>query len=347
MTKLYDTLVFVGRMQPFHNGHKAVIDAALENANEVVIVLGSCFQPRTPKNPFTFEERKEMILSCYRSVRDRIQIVGVRDYPYDDNAWVSAVQTAVKEVQAGTKTGLIGHSKDDSSYYLNIFPDWRGHIEVENIDGINATDIREVFFGDSLDPRIDDLMWRKSPFPETVVKFLRKWKASSVDVFDSIVTEAAEIWKYKRAWESAPYAPTFVTTDAVLHQSGSILLVKRKGFPYKNCWALPGGYIETDQSIADNMIKELREETCIKVPAKVLRGSVKAIQVFDKPDRDPRGRTITHAFFIDLGYPNERLPKVQGADDALEAKWVKLSEIKSEMMAFDHYNVIKHFIPTY
>ena len=366
--KQYDALVCVMRAQPFHNGHKAVIDRALELADEVIVVVGSSFQPRSTKNPFTFEERKAMIGAVYdnefnyagaqgRIKTPRVKVVPVMDYPYDDNAWVSAVQNAVNGALASVwsdyppKVGLIGHSKDSSSYYLNIFPQWRNHVEVENIDGINATDIRKVLF-DATDYEEYDTI--KKNMPSQAEWEMRKIIMTNSDTngeWGKLLIEYQMIKKYKEAWASAPYAPTFVTTDAVITQSGYVLLIKRGGFPYKGCWALPGGYLASGQFIEDNMIKELREETCVKVPAKVLKGSIKSVKIFDHPGRDPRGRTITHAYHIDLGFPSEKLPRVKGAqfegsdeDDAIEAKWFLLSEITSEMMAFDHYAIIQYFI---
>lgn len=345
--KQFDTLVFIGRIQPFHLGHKAVIDKALEHAHEVVVVLGSCFQPRSTKNPFTFEERKAMIESCYPRETDyrlrhhRVKVVPVMDYPYDDNAWVSAVQSAVNNVKYGDTVGLIGHSKDHTSYYLKIFPDWRNHVEVENVEGINATDIRgELFEGSSF--------LAHNTMPNGAFNTMQhSFVASSW--FSGLYDEYHQIKEYreKSQMKGFNFPSVFVTTDAVITQSGYILLIKRGGFPFKDCWALPGGYLDKGKFVVENMIKELREETKLKVPDKVLKGSIKGIGVFDHPDRDPRGRTITHGFHIDLGFPDEKLPKVKGSEDAKEAKWFHLSEVTSEMMAFDHYHIIKRFIPTY
>ena len=358
MEKQFDTLVFIGRFQPFHNGHKAVIDKALQHAKEVVVVVGSSFAARSTKNPFTFEERKTMIDAVYgdqfnyagaqgRVKTSRVKIVPVSDYPYDDNAWVSAVQSSVDKVRTGTKTGLIGHSKDSSSYYLKIFPQWRDHVEVENVDGINATDIRNALFErEYSESKTFDLMPTESS--ERLKDFILD-NAKIGGVWDGLVTEYHEIKEYreKSQMKGFNFPSVFVTTDAVLTQSGYVLLIKRGGFPFKDCWALPGGYLDKGQFVIDNMIKELREETCVKIPAKVLKGSIKDVQIFDHPDRDPRGRVITHGFHIDLGYPDEKLPRVKGADDAKEARWFHLSEVTSEMMAFDHYHIIKRFIPTY
>ena len=58
---MYDALVFIGRFQPFHKGHESVVKEALKQAKEVIVVVGSSFEARTLRNPFTFEERKSMI----------------------------------------------------------------------------------------------------------------------------------------------------------------------------------------------------------------------------------------------------------------------------------------------
>lgn len=365
--KEYDALVFVGRMQPFHNGHKAVIDKALEKAQEVVVVLGSCFQPRSTKNPFTFEERKAMIDAVYgdqfnytgsqgRVKTPRVKVVPVMDYPYDDNAWVSAVQNAVNGALSNVwsdyppKVGLIGHSKDSSSYYLKIFPQWRNHVEVENVDGINATDIRNKFLGliGASQTYLGTVMPREAVKVLEELVYADEYGSMRYE-FDDLAVEYLQLQEYreKSQMKGFNFPSVFVTTDAVITQSGYILLIKRGGFPFKDCWALPGGYLDKGQFVIDNMIKELREETCVKIPAKVLKGSIKSREIFDHPDRDPRGRVITHGFHIDLGYPDEKLPKVKGADDAKEAKWFLLSEVTSEMMSFDHYHIVKKFIPTY
>lgn len=360
MTKQFDTLVFILRGQPIHEGHKKVIEKGLENAKEMVIAFGSAFQARSPKNPFTYAERVEMLKRVFPKEtgadkfyhrHPRIKIVPIMDYPDDDNAWVSAVQTAVDANRIdGGKVGLIGHAKDHTSFYLKIFPDWKDNIEVGNIDGINATDIREMFYA-SMAPEphgygAPNINW-KDKLPTATFNYIMEWKEKNPDVAKWLYDEDVENFKYKRLWKDAPYKPTFVTTDAVLTQSGYILLIRRGKFPFKGYWALPGGYLDMRESIVNNMIKELNEETGVKVPQKVLHGSVKGVKVFDHVDRDPRGRTITHGFHVDLGYPDVGLPKVKGGDDAAEAKWFHLSEIKSDMMAFDHYHIIKHFIPTY
>lgn len=362
-----DALVFIGRFQPFHNGHKAVIDAALKQAKEVVVVVGSSFAARSIRNPFTFEERKAMIEACYpqetymaralalRSIldegslqgdpeyrkeqlekmRQRLHIVPVSDFPYDDSRWVTAIQRVVDEtVPHALDVGLIGHSKDSTSYYLNIFPRWKNHVEVPNVDGINATDIREGLFNGLL---------KTNTLPLEVEKVLSAFPHS--DWWMTLNAEYFMIKKYKAAWKAAPFPPTFMTVDAVVVQSGHILLVKRGDMPGKGLWALPGGFLNQDETMLDGAIRELKEETKIKVPVPVLKGSIKGSKTFDAPNRSSRGRTITQAFFIDLGMGE--LPRVKGSDDAVFAQWVPLKEVIKERDCFfeDHLFILDYFIP--
>jgi bifunctional NMN adenylyltransferase/nudix hydrolase len=342
-----DALVFIGRFQPFHNGHKAVIDAALEQAKEVVVVVGSSFAARNIRNPFTFEERKAMIEAVFPS--KRVRVVPVSDYPYDDSRWVAAIQRVVGETVPHAKdVGLIGHSKDSTSYYLNIFPRWKNHVEVSNVDGINATDIRNHYFSDQWKrdfgtsaPHKSAMIGIKINVPLSVFT----WLCYNYHTFDALRSEVEMVRKYKKSWESAPFPPTFVTVDSLVIKSGHVLLVKRGAMPGKGLWALPGGFLNQDETLLDGAIRELREETRIKVPVQVLKGSIKASKTFDAPNRSTRGRTITQAFFIDLG--NGELDRVRGSDDAEKALWMPLNEVAKQRDRFmeDHFFIIDNFIP--
>jgi bifunctional NMN adenylyltransferase/nudix hydrolase len=158
----------------------------------------------------------------------------------------------------------------------------------------------------------------------------------------TIKQEYKMVKKYKEAWKAAPFPPTFMTVDAIVVQSGHILLVKRGDMPGKGLWALPGGFLNQEETMLDGAIRELKEETKIKVPVPVLKGSIKESKTFDAPNRSSRGRTITQAFFIDLGVGE--LPKVKGADDAEKAFWVPFNQVKQEKMFEDHFHIIDNFI---
>jgi len=337
MNKKYDSLVLIGRFQPCHIAHLGIIKKALSLTDNLVIIVGSAAQPRTYKNPFTASERIEMlsnvITSELGSARSRkVNFGRVRDRLYNDSAWATDVQEQVSQFASGSNVGIIGCSKDETSYYLKMFPQWK-HEEVELQDPLHATDIRGIYFKEDAHlPYLNDVV------PMAVLAFLEKFRTTPE--YLQLVKEREFIAAYKKQYASFPYPPVFVTTDAVVVCSGHVLMIKRRAEPGKGLWALPGGFLNanSDKSIEDSAIRELREETGIKVPAPVLSGSIKKSKVFDALERSARGRTITHAFHVAL--PAGELPRVKGQDDAEKAKWVPISEIRSDECFEDHSDIV-------
>jgi bifunctional NMN adenylyltransferase/nudix hydrolase len=337
MSKKYDTLVLIGRFQPFHNAHLEIIKRATALADGLIIITGSANQPRTYKNPFTSIERERMIKAATGGLSLGIVVEANPDTIYNDQAWAVRVQTIVAKYTNPTdKIAVIGHKKDESSFYLDMFPQW-GFENVDEIEPLSAVNIRDLYF-----KRNANMAFIKGVVPETTFDFLNDFKTTSE--YEQIIKEREFVEKYKQQYASLPYPPIFSTADAVVIQSGHILLIKRRAEPGKGLWALPGGYVNanTDKSVEDAAIRELREETMIKVPAPVLRGSIQRSKVFDAIDRSPRGRIITHAFYIQL--PDGELPKVKGSDDAEKARWVPIAEVRSEECFEDHYEIIQHFL---
>jgi bifunctional NMN adenylyltransferase/nudix hydrolase len=337
MSKKYHTLVLIGRFQPFHSAHLEIVKRATALCEQLVIITGSAAQPRTYKNPFTSAERAGMIKSATRGLNMQIYIEPNVDTIYNDQAWAVRIQGIVsKYAVLGTKTGIIGHKKDDSSFYLDMFPQW-GYENVELIEFLSAVDIRDLYF-----KRDVNMKFIKGVVPETVFDFLDEFRHHAE--YEQIIREREFVANYKKQYASLPYPPIFSTADTVVICSGHVLMIKRRAEPGKGLWALPGGYVNanTDKSVEDAAIRELREETMIKVPAPVLRGSIRRSKVFDAIDRSPRGRIITHAFHIEL--PDGELPKVKGSDDAEKARWVPIAEVRSEECFEDHYEIIQHFL---
>ena len=106
---------------------------------------------------------------------------------------------------------------------------------------------------------------------------------------------------------------------------------------------MPGGFINQEEPIIDACLRELREETRLKVPQPVLKGSCVNSKVYDAPHRSARGRTITHAFLFTLS-PEHELPKVKGGDDALKAFWYPLSQLSVNQLFEDHYFIIEDML---
>jgi len=348
-----DVAIFILRAQPFHFGHPAVIEQALTQAEHIVLLLGSAHQPRSPRNPFTHNERAAMIRASFdESENARIHIVPLMDVLYNDPAWITNIRVAVgretKRLYPGKdqpSIALIGHSKDESSYYLRLFPEWQS-IDCENYRGINATDLRRAIFdagGDLSQDGSGVVTYLRTVTTSAVISLLRDFLAQR-DVAE-VVEEDRFIQDYKKGWANSPYPPTFVTVAAVVVQSGHVLLVERKTRPGLGQIALPGGFLRKDESLEDGAIRELREDTRIKIPEAVLRGSIRETKVFDYPKRSDRGRTIAHAHLIQLR-DEATLPKVRGSEDSPGALWVSFNQIDPQRMFEDHYHIIRSLIGT-
>lgn len=345
MAYTHDLLVFVGRFQPFHLGHKRVIQLALEQAKRVLVLVGSSYQPRTIKNPFTYDERRTMIENSLEPQEiSRVVIRPLHDYLYNDNKWMQEVQKHVEvtmqsfpDRSSHERIGIIGHDKDDSSWYLKAFPQWEfvevGHNYVETID---ATTIRDMWLSGQ-SPNFARGVLRDSVHSFIFEKFPKR-------EYDRLVREYNCIKENKQQWKGTPYEVQFMTVDAVVVQSGHILLVRRRSAPGEGLWAIPGGYLNSNETFENGMLRELREETKIKVPEPVLKGSIKASKVFDAPGRSLRGRIVTEAFLIEL--PPGELPKVKGSDDAAKAKWIPLADFEKmeDQMFEDHHHIVSYFL---
>ncbi|MFV0481888.1 MAG: bifunctional nicotinamide-nucleotide adenylyltransferase/Nudix hydroxylase [Campylobacteraceae bacterium] len=315
--------IYIGRFQPLHNGHLYVLKQAKE-LGDVLVLVGSATEARNIKNPFPIALVFEM-LRPYATF-----IEAISDYPSDDSPWLAEIQEKVSKYDYKyDNVYIIGHEKDDSSYYLNNFPQWTLK-KVDNYENISATTIREEMFNGVIP---------KELMPQNVIEILEKF-TKSIE-WKERVEEYQDIQKMKKAWAVAPYPPIFVTTDCVVVCNGHVLLVVRGGNPGRGLFALPGGFLEANLTIVQSAIKELKEETRIKLPKSVLFGSIKKSEVFDQPERSTRGRTVTHAFLLQLN--EAELPKVKGGDDAKKAFWIPLSKVKENRssMLEDHFHIIQ------
>ena len=186
----------------------------------------------------------------------------------------------------------------------------------------------------------------RNDIPHTTHEWLNRFCKTSA--FKKLQEEYAVNNHVHQIWKDAPYPPTFITTDVVTIQSGHVLLIRRGNYPFKGCYALPGGYLDIEETIEDSALRELREETHLhdhlgEIPPAKLRSMITAKMVFDDVHRDPRGRTISHAFLIRLP-DSTSLYKVRGGDDAASAHWVPLSAVRANEMAFDHYAILRTFL---
>ncbi len=338
MQKQYDTLIYIGRFQPFHNAHKATIEYAATLAKRVIVVVGSANQPRDEDNPFTQDERIMMIEASV-DVPD-IEFVCVENSLYSNTAWAVNLAKLVEPlIDDHARTKLIGHTKDESSFYLQMFPQWGKPVEMPLVEVLDATTIREIYFSDKA-----NMNFFRGVLPTGTIKFLEEFMTKQS--YKDILEEAAYIRKYKKQFEHLPYPPVFQTGDAVVFKAGHVLLIRRKAAPGKGLWAFPGGFLDAkkDEDVLECAIRELYEETDIKVPENAIRGSIVEEKVFSKKGRSRRGRVITTAQHIVLSEAYPGLPRVTGLDDAEKAKWRPIHSIKRIEMFEDHWDILQYFL---
>ena len=134
------------------------------------------------------------------------------------------------------------------------------------------------------------------------------------------------------------YPRPAVTADSVVitkEAEPKVLLIERGADPFKGCWAFPGGFLNMDETTEQCAVRELEEETGMKILG------LQQIGAYSKVDRDPRGRTITVAYLAVVDSPCE----VIGLDDAAKAQWFPLDALPK--LAFDHDEIMRDAINVY
>lgn len=354
---------YIGRFSPGHNGHKEVAAFGQKNFDHMLIIIGSADQSRRQRNPFTADERAFMMkMIVNRNEGCEVTIKKIRDYLYNDTLWEALVQQTVNETitelswdPEDTEVYLIGANRDETTSYLNSFPQYKTALieEDRNVSlHLSATAVREIYLGNTWNGRaltVKEAEILMSTFvPPTTQKFLAEFRET--EDYQTLAFEHRKLVEQKKEHEGLRHPYKWVTSDAVVVQTGHILIVKRRGIPGRGLLALPGGHVEQNLRCFDNTLKELAEETAIKVPEKVIRSSFKTKDIFDDVYRSDRGRTFTVAFLFLL--PDHMIdgkvvmPKVKGGDDAEKAFWMPIADVwKNPTLFFeDHYHIIESMI---
>lgn len=130
------------------------------------------------------------------------------------------------------------------------------------------------------------------------------------------------------------YPRLALTVDAVVFRNKDskheVLLIQRKHYPFEGMWALPGGFVDMEETCEEAIVRELMEETNLKVP------ELRQMHTFSALGRDPRGRTVSVTFFGVADYFNSA---VKGGDDAADARWFDIQDTPE--LAFDHIEAIR------
>lgn len=306
------TGIFIGRFQPVHQGHIHALGIAASQVDKLYILVGSSNQCRSIRNPWTYEERHFMLRQKLRTANvTNFEVIPLNDYRYADSQWMSDVRATIEHYEMGSPI-LFGHMKDGNDY-LKWFPELKFK-SIEAQYKINATSIRKRMFetddaempltvqGDYAFYKKENELFKNYPFPETL---------------------------------------NFNCSDAILECQGHVLLIQRKYAPGAGAWALPGGFRNQRETFLDCAIRELQEETNVRVPEKVLRGSIVKTELFDDPSRSFGIPRNTLAVYMRISpNPDGSLPRANGADDAALCKWIPLADALNNIEMYDDHKDI-------
>jgi bifunctional NMN adenylyltransferase/nudix hydrolase len=364
--------VYIGRFQPLHKGHCEVLNKALASSDLTIVLIGSSHQARTVKNPFTYDERRSMIeqyvTSTGRNYRAELVFVALRDQPYNNAKWIQSVQ---EEVEAAVKRSfgntthkidiqITGSDRDESCWYLHAFPQWEQDLKAAVPEGedLSATKLRKhLFTNDGL----NNPAWKDAP--ATTISFLQQFVASETWKTLKEEYDFLEDYKARHKFVGAKYDASYQTADAVIIQSGHILVTVRGHLPGKGLWALPGGFVKPHQTKKAAAIAETIEETGLRlaegkrwkeITEQILEGSIRAKEEFDDPNRSLRGRTFTTAFLFRLDdtkplphvsgqfAPLEDTDGVEGIVETLDSFWlpIHIARRDSHRWFEDHHSIV-------
>lgn len=309
--------VLIGRFQvpTPHEGHRFLINRILERCDVLLILVGSANRARSIRNPYTYCERADAIMQAiHPSMHSRVLLAPLNDYLYNDTRWMVDVAATINQVVATSdalRTGaepeitLYGHFKEGNNY-LKWFPQFK----YQNIDTeveVSGTEMRNSF---------------RHLLPEVVQQ------------------EYAQYDKDMALFAGYPYKDCLQSNcgDAVVECNGHILLIKRPN----GVWALPGGHKNKFETFLDCAIRELYEETNLRVPEKVLRGSIKSSRIFDHPARSTGFVTkVTMAVHIVIQpNPDGTFPRTTAADDATDTRFVPIATAINEYALHDDHGDI-------
>ncbi|MGC8533448.1 MAG: NUDIX domain-containing protein [Candidatus Parvarchaeum sp.] len=130
------------------------------------------------------------------------------------------------------------------------------------------------------------------------------------------------------------YKSPSLAVDGVIIKDNQILLIKRKNDPYKEKWAIPGGFVEYGERTEDAVLREVKEETGLEAKIDKLVG------VYSDPKRDPRKHVVSITYLL-----KDISGKENGGDDAKEARWWEVNKLPE--LAFDHKYIISDALKIY
>ena len=202
----------------------------------------------------------------------------------------------------------------------------------KDTDGISSTAVREILFKNP-ECHYSDV---RDYITHVVFRYIKDNELYFQNGNDNNEKEKEFLKEYAVKKEKNHWGEPSVTTDTVAYNGDKILLIRRGNYPYKNYWALPGGFMEkTDEDLNFGAQRELKEETGIDIDPKYFR----QIKTYGH-NFDPRMKIVDVAFSVRVS--KKDMDKVKGLDDACDARWFQIDELPK--LAFHHEQIINDFL---
>jgi bifunctional NMN adenylyltransferase/nudix hydrolase len=323
--------VIIGRFQPLHLGHLSLIDKAYQEADKVLILIGSANQLPDFKNPFTYEEREGLLLGTFGEDYDTT-IRPLEDEEHDVH-WIENVIGEILAIEEDpTEVTIYTNPKDEEFYRKNFI------FQVKTLDEVpvSATQVRESWYSDSL--------WAVEEYlTEKVCTFL-DWHPDKERLTDEwATTSSMKLIKEKGHPFGNPMEPV---SFAVIIQDAEVLVGKRGGARGKGQLGLPGGYIEASETSLQGCMRETKEELGLDLHKLVMEGNAQCIaQAIEENVKDLGTRTIgiNYLFIIKPEY------EVEITVDGFETtafEWLPLGDVLQDrtLLFFNHNQVARRLL---
>lgn len=356
--------VFILRAEPPTKAHEANIRQALSVADTVLLCLGSANAARRPDYvPFTAQEREIMIRLMFSADENtRLRFAYIEDQN-NIKQWSKIVRAQANLVEPDNKKiTLIGHSKDNSSYYLKSFQGWKA-VNVPNFgNNLSATTYRDHLFGGSFNPALLNDGGLHPEVQGWLIDFTKTADYDYLCEFAASVRQTVKDWgRVDPETGKRVYGP-YLAADFIFVQGDHVLVIERGKHPFKGMICSPGGFVKMDEDVVEAAIREgAREETGIKLSEVAIRKTYVETESFHSPFRDPRGRVVSYASLFHnnpippasmtdpreiekyLALPRLAPPK-DDENDAAAAWFMPIADINRENTAFDFYTMLHRML---
>lgn len=350
--------VYIGRFQPFHKGHKAIVDLTvkmMKPGDTFTIIIGSADQQETERNPLSASQRKEMLLIELEGYP--VTISTINDSPYNYDLWIEHLCAKMLGFKSATHDDFLEKQEDFIKGFSNICIVGMENVE-EYIDritkyytyaptghfnlGINShifseldtqtsvhgSSIRALACSEDRGHLENFYSAIKDLVDEKVLAYLKTVN------FPLIVYNAYIKGINYAASTGCKYNSCFMTVDNIVFDKflDQVLLIKRKD---NGKLAIPGGFAEPYMNMKDNALRELEEETSIT--AKMLKDAFVKIDeleptLIDAPYRDPRSShkcnfvSAVYVWQSKVDALKNFIPYIKAGDDAVDTVWLSKEE---------------------